>query len=338
MPELIFVAVLLCSSLVTWSILIVRRSAGRPWLAFQTHALVPWGLLDVFIALALLFILTPLVMTVLRLGSARAAQATAAPLENILTAGDILAQALASLATLALSMLVMRVRFRATAADLGWSTVQFRADLRLGVVAFLALAPPVYALQLLLVQWFESKHPLVELIRRDRQPDMILVSVLSAVIVAPLIEEYLFRGLLQGWLERLADGRDAPQHLMLGGPARRRSEPVPDEPTTMSEPAPPGTLPGDAANPYLVTALAGGPAAEFPSVARGATAPGAHWPIFVSALAFAVMHLSHGPDWIPLFLLALGLGYIYRQTHRLVPVIVVHFLLNACSLTMLLVS
>jgi membrane protease YdiL (CAAX protease family) len=44
------------------------------------------------------------------------------------------------------------------------------------------------------------------------------------------------------------------------------------------------------------------------------------------------MHLPR-PDPIPLFVLALGLGYLYRQTHRILPCIVVHLLLNACSLT-----
>jgi hypothetical protein len=39
-----------------------------------------------------------------------------------------------------------------------------------------------------------------------------------------------------------------------------------------------------------------------------------------------------------LFFLALGLGYVYRQTHRILPGIVVHFLLNACSMGMFLVD
>ena len=95
------------------------------------------------------------------------------------------------------------------------------SDIRLGVVAFLALAPPVYALQICLVQRFESKHPLIELIRQNPQPQLIAVCIASAVLVAPVIEEYLFRGLLQGWLERLADGRDNSLDVVLGGPARQ---------------------------------------------------------------------------------------------------------------------
>jgi membrane protease YdiL (CAAX protease family) len=63
--------------------------------------------------------------------------------------------------------------------------------------------------------------------------------------------------------------------------------------------------------------------------------PSPHWPVVVSAAVFALMHYSHGPDPIPLFLLAVGLGYLYRQTHRLLPSVTVHFLLNGMSMALL---
>jgi membrane protease YdiL (CAAX protease family) len=61
-------------------------------------------------------------------------------------------------------------------------------------------------------------------------------------------------------------------------------------------------------------------------------------PVGVSSLLFALVHLGHGPDPIPLFVLALILGYLYQQTHRLWPCIVLHMCLNAASLAMLLAS
>jgi hypothetical protein len=54
--------------------------------------------------------------------------------------------------------------------------------------------------------------------------------------------------------------------------------------------------------------------------------------IIVSSAIFAALHYSHGPDWIPLFFLALGLGYLYQRTHRLLPSLVVHSLLNSLSM------
>jgi membrane protease YdiL (CAAX protease family) len=59
------------------------------------------------------------------------------------------------------------------------------------------------------------------------------------------------------------------------------------------------------------------------------------WPFVVSSLLFALAHAGHGPDPIPLFFLALILGYVYRQTHRIVPCIVAHALFNLLSLLML---
>jgi membrane protease YdiL (CAAX protease family) len=50
------------------------------------------------------------------------------------------------------------------------------------------------------------------------------------------------------------------------------------------------------------------------------------------------MHASHGPDPVPLFVLALGLGYLYQRTHRLLPCVVVHLLLNLCSLGALVIE
>lgn len=57
----------------------------------------------------------------------------------------------------------------------------------------------------------------------------------------------------------------------------------------------------------------------------------ARWPIVASAAVFALAHATHGPDPIPLFLFALGLGALYHRTRRLLPIIVCHALLNAWS-------
>ena len=59
------------------------------------------------------------------------------------------------------------------------------------------------------------------------------------------------------------------------------------------------------------------------------------WPVFISAGIFALLHVAHGPDFIALFILALGLGYIYRQTHRVLPCIIIHFMLNGTSMALL---
>ena len=58
-------------------------------------------------------------------------------------------------------------------------------------------------------------------------------------------------------------------------------------------------------------------------------------PILVSSALFSLAHYSHGPDWIPLFFLALGLGYLFQRTRRIQPCIIVHMLVNALGILQL---
>jgi membrane protease YdiL (CAAX protease family) len=61
--------------------------------------------------------------------------------------------------------------------------------------------------------------------------------------------------------------------------------------------------------------------------------PRSYLPIIVASVIFALLHLGQGAAPIPLFLLSLGLGYLYRQTGNITAPLVVHAMLN--SLTML---
>jgi membrane protease YdiL (CAAX protease family) len=54
-------------------------------------------------------------------------------------------------------------------------------------------------------------------------------------------------------------------------------------------------------------------------------------PILISSLLFAVAHAPQWPAPVPLFLLALILGYLYHQTHRLLPSLIVHALFNSVT-------
>ena len=51
-------------------------------------------------------------------------------------------------------------------------------------------------------------------------------------------------------------------------------------------------------------------------------------------MLFALAHLGQGANPISLFFLAIGLGYLYQRTHRIVPCIMVHMLFNAFSMTL----
>jgi membrane protease YdiL (CAAX protease family) len=64
----------------------------------------------------------------------------------------------------------------------------------------------------------------------------------------------------------------------------------------------------------------------------------AWWPVIVSAVLFALAHSGQGWAPVPLAVLAVGIGYVYRQTHRLVPIVAMHMAFNALGLAVALAS
>lgn len=155
-------------------------------------------------------------------------------------------------------------------------------DILVGIIAALAVDFPLLMLQGLLTQFWPSKHPLIELIREHPSKDMLAPMAILAVLLAPALEELIFRVLIQGWLEKLIRK------------VRR---------TRM----------------------------QWRALQVGAI------PIVVSASLFAVVH-AHGPDPIPIFLLGLALGYVYHQTHRILPSLVLHACFNGATVLLLAAS
>ena len=124
------------------------------------------------------------------------------------------------------------------------------------------------------------------------------------------MEEYFFRVLIQGWLAKVADRVAQSQATTVATTA---------EITGMEQ-----TWDETSAPKVTTTVTADAPLRRLPL-----------WPVVVSSALFALAHLGHGPAPVPLFVLAMGLGYIYHRTQRILPCIVVHFLVNAFSLVQL---
>jgi membrane protease YdiL (CAAX protease family) len=188
-----------------------------------------------------------------------------------------------------------------------------------------------------------------------------LGAALTAVVVAPVVEECFFRVLLQGWLEaaerrrrrRLPGLRRLLPHgaaaviasslvfACLHARAGDKEYPLPYV-TAM--------LLGQAAASVLATAFA----LAWVRVRAGATprdlgwAPEHLWSdVRTGLLAFAAVAVPTyalqflfwsllpkgvAADPAPLFFFALVLGSLYYRTHRIVPAIVLHMSLNACTL------
>jgi membrane protease YdiL (CAAX protease family) len=214
----------------------------------------------------------------------------------------------ANLAAIATALAAIGLRTQTRGSDFGVSLRHVLQDLWLGLVAFVMLAPLVYGLQRVLVIWFPYDHPLISVLRRHPEPLVHAAVFFSAVVAAPMVEEFFYRVLWQGWLQafllRLGDF----QQLVFG--SQGTPVPTPDDRPFADDKG------GVAATAHQT------PASEM-------------FAILTSSAMFALMHVSQGPAPIPLFVLALGLGYVYARTGRVLPCIVVHVLLNACSLVTL---
>jgi membrane protease YdiL (CAAX protease family) len=309
-----------------------------PLVEWSPRRPVPWGLFDLGMLLALWLALQLALFSIMQAAGWRFGAEDRTLAERQIM---ILASMAMSLAIPAIGLPLIALRTGATARDFGWSLRDLPRDLWLGIVGLAMLAPPVYALQALLVSvWKPSKHPMVEMFRESPDGLFFVILVLAASIVAPLFEEMMFRVVLQGFLER-AFAHEGPLYELIFD--RPRVHCLPVAPGAL-EPIAEGSLEALESpivaelNPY-VSPLAVSEAAPAKSIDTEAApelrGPAAWAPIGISSLIFALLHWGHGPDWVPLIPLAVGMGYLYQRTHRLVPSLVVHFGLNSLSMWML---
>lgn len=110
-----------------------------------------------------------------------------------------------------LAALFALVRLRWTAgaswAQLGFARGFLWADLGRGLLTFCAVAAPLYLAQGLLQLLFPSPgHPALRMLVDHPSGLLAAVVIASAVVVAPVVEELIFRVVLQGFLQgALAD-------------------------------------------------------------------------------------------------------------------------------------
>jgi membrane protease YdiL (CAAX protease family) len=173
------------------------------------------------------------------------------------------------------------------------------------------------------------KHPVERALADSFDPATLLGMILVAVVVAPLVEEFCFRAVLQGWLEKFwAAATSAPIEAL---PADASPAPQAESPESLaSQPLAPATDDPAPWNPYepprVADAVCEQPAATM------------WFPIAATSLIFALLHATAWPAPVPLFFLSLGLGYLYQRTHRLAPSIVMHATVNGVSVLMLAVQ
>jgi membrane protease YdiL (CAAX protease family) len=151
-----------------------------------------------------------------------------------------------------------------------------------------------------------------------------------ALAAAPIGEELLFRGVLQTWFMRRSWGADA---ALAGAFVMALLNRTADLETAMR--ASGGERTGAIIRALLpaLFILAMIPGYIYSEVLawRWLPEPGAARTIYATSLLFAACHSAVWPSPVPLFPLALGLGYLAYRTQSLVPSMVMHFLFNAIA-------
>jgi membrane protease YdiL (CAAX protease family) len=321
-----FIVTLLLASLATW-ISLISRKLRRGWiLPYEPRRPVPWG--PVGALLAVVFVCFALLS---RMATNRDPEPLPGLPNPIQTAENLVGGIFLELILVGSALAVIAVVSGADLRDLGLPVFadEFVRDVRIGVVAWLAVLAPVIGIQFLIMMLLAEpekieRNPLIEIVSRERHLGVMLLATVLAVIVAPLCEEFSFRSLLQGWLEKWEDqqlGWRQPQNTVSPTPSA-----PPEEQALASEVAKNEAVasPLVSVDPLLPI--------NPPNVGV-AGLPYGLLPILVSSLLFGIAHFGYGFDPVPLFVYGLIPGYVYQRTHRIIPCIVTHGLFN---LTMML--
>jgi membrane protease YdiL (CAAX protease family) len=100
----------------------------------------------------------------------------------------------------------------ATREDLGFVGGHWREDFRIAAGSLALVLFPLLALAAVLNALVRYKHVIVDFLVGQRSGAAVALVVVSAVVVAPLAEEFFFRRVLQGWLQKRLSG-DAPRAI-----------------------------------------------------------------------------------------------------------------------------
>src|SRR5271157_5237420 len=222
----------------------------------------------------------------------------------------------------------VRLTSGAGLADLGLYRREWPRQMGIGVRAAMLMTPPVCAIQFLTVQiWRSQAHPVEQMVLEKLTVGVAILAVLSTMVLAPWIEELLFRGIFQRWLGRLVEDRPLPTTTIQEKGRFGPLEPANESFFLNSKAAPTESTPLDPGSEILASSHQ---PAEQPS------SPSSSLPILLTSFFFAAMHLPQWPAPIAILLLSMALGTVYQRTGSLLAAITMHATFNGVNTLLLL--
>ncbi len=169
------------------------------------------------------------------------------------------------------------------------------------------------------------EHPLVELAEHGLTPVELVLFIAAVTVTAPVMEEMLFRGALQTWLENRQSGGNFVMLLAI-----LASLPTQKDAWMAAWTQGIGAFMLHCAPILFVVALSLIYLVVYQLSRTSA------WPaLFAASTLFAAVHSFAWPSPVPLFLLALGLGWLAQRTRSLAGPIMLHGLFNAVNCAIL---
>lgn len=316
----------------SWIYFGMRARNKQPLLPVEPWRPRVWGLVDLLMILIAVFLGQSLFAVIgvrilnLDVAAIRAAEGEL-PLSLSMIAG------LGNLAAMVAGVLWIQARFSVGPSHIGFSARNLPWHLLLGLLVGLATLPVIYVLMIVVSLGMDTEyaHPLIEQMTEQGSLSAYMYGVITAAIIAPLAEEFLFRVILQGWMQSIPF--KSVFSNIFGEIPRSASASA----SALASDA--GVAMSSAENPYAVIS-----SAVEPSLATQQSlemhVESAHWippiwPSVVTGILFGLAHWGYGLSFIPLIILGIVLGLVYRATHSIWPCVLIHFMLNGTSMAML---
>ncbi len=190
----LFFALLVGSGLV-WAAVIRRLFRRQPLVELEPRVAVLWSGID------LVVLATTLLFCEIAAGAVAARVAGAS--SGGMSPESLLVASIAHVGWLAFAVVYLVVKRGAYLNDFGMDARRMAGDARLGGFIFLAALVPVFGVQGFFVYVLDmpSEHPLLKMMQDEPSVAIMALATVAAVGVAPVFEEFVFRVVLQGWLE-----------------------------------------------------------------------------------------------------------------------------------------